>query len=273
MSEKDPSVSDEEWAAFVEAARKDGVGVGPAPKARRRRFARREAASQGQPEGWRTGPAWQEMKGRSKVRRQVKGVVGITLAAGLLLLALRPDLITDRLPVGLGGSEDTPLAAETARPTEAPAREMLPDRPTPEEPFKGSPALRWADGAAGIQVPQAAAVGWMSKDQVAAALKRTKEFLVAANLDPAVIQGGKPEAALRLLDPQQSDLRPRLEKALATPTAENDPTHVFSRFDPAEVRLVGSVVKTRGRMTVEKGTGKNAGTVLIHTDSRSCTPS
>ncbi|WP_329117161.1 hypothetical protein [Streptomyces sp. NBC_01353] len=274
MSDKDPSVSDEDWAAFVEAARKDGVGSGAVPEPRRRRLRRRERPERHErrdrherhePEGWRTGPAWRETNGRGKARRQVKGVVGITLAAGLLLFALRPELITDRLPEGLGGpGDDTPLAAETARPTEAPPEEALPDRPTLKEPFKGSPALRWADGAAGIELPQAKAVGGLSKAQVAQGLDTARRFLVAANLDPATLRGQRPTAAIELLEPRQNDVRGIVDRALARPDEKHNPLWLFSRFDPAEVRVVGDVVKTRGRTTFVAG--ERQGEVLIHAD-------
>ncbi|MFJ8664564.1 hypothetical protein [Streptomyces sp. NPDC093600] len=262
MSEKDPSVSDEEWAAFVEAARKDGVGTGPVPEPRRRRPRR---PKRHEPEGWRTGPAWREMNGRGKARRQVKGAVGITLAAGLLLFAVRPDLVTDRWPEGLGGpGATTPLSAETARPSAAPSQEILPDRPTLKEPFKGSPALRWADGAAGIELPRARAVGGMSKKEVAAALDTVGRFLVAANLDRATLRGERPTDAIELLDPLQKDVRPRIDRWLAKPGRDSDPLWLFSRFDPAEVRLAGDVVKTRGRMTFEAG--ERSGEVQVHAD-------
>lgn len=204
--------------------------------------------------------SWQDDNGQQSAgARAASGAVGIVVIFGLAILVIRPDLMPWR-----DAADTTPLAAETARPSGAPSEEALPDAPTLQEPFKGSPALRWADGAAGIEVPRATAVGWMSKDQVATALKRTKEFLVAANLDPATLKGAKPAAALELLDPQQPDVRSVMEKGLVEPTRDQDPTLLFSRFDPAEVRPVGQVVKTRGRMTVEKG--KRAGEVLVHTD-------
>lgn len=263
MSDRDPSVSDEEWAAFVEAARKDGVGSGSVPEPRRRGFRRRPVRHE--PEGWRTGPAWREMNGRGRARRQVKGVVGITLAAGLLLLALRPDLITDRLPEGFGGPGETaPLAAETARPTAPPSSEVFPDHPTLKEPFKGSPALGWANGAAGIEVPRAKAVGGMSSEEVAHALDSVKRFLVAANLDKATLRGERPTGAIKLLDPLQKDVRAYIHRSLDEPDENNDPLGLFSRFDPAEVRLAGDVVKARGRMTFEAG--ERSGEVQVHVD-------
>ncbi|MEU4271314.1 hypothetical protein [Streptomyces sp. NPDC026092] len=263
MSEKDPSVSDEEWAAFVEAAKKDGVGVGGGGGTGR---GSRSAPAR-EPEGWRSGPAWQEETGRGRRKRQVKGVLGFAAAAAVLLVALRPQLVTDHLPEALGGpGETTPLAAESARPTAAPSEEAFAEDPTLREPFRGSPALRWSDGAAGIETPQATAVGWMSKNEVGAALKSAKDFLVAANLDPTVVNGGRPTAALALLDPHQPDVLPAMEKGLTKATEKNDPTLLFSRFSPAEAKLVGSVVKVRGRMTLENGKGAYANYVLIHTD-------
>ncbi|MFD5323889.1 hypothetical protein [Streptomyces sp. NPDC127092] len=198
---------------------------------------------------------------QSPAARIASGAVGIVVAAGLAILVLRPELMPWR-----DAGDTSPLGAETERPSAAPSQEAFPDLPTLREPFKGSPALRWADGAAGIELPAAKATGWMSKAQVADALKKSKEFLVAANLDPAVIKGGKPAAALALVDPKQPDVLADLEKSLTAPTEENDPTSLFSRFDPKDVRQAGTVVKTRGRMTVEAGRGEDAGAVLIRAD-------
>ncbi|MET9950363.1 hypothetical protein ABZ135_02285 [Streptomyces sp. NPDC006339] len=281
-----PSVSDAEWAAFVEAAREQGLGTEAQERAlRRARVPKRpkppkppkppKAPKRQEPAGWRTGPAWQEMNGRAARGRRVKAVLGVTLAAALALVAVRPQAVTGVLPESLASAlpsswtdlpeDTTPLAAETVPPTAAPEY-ADPGRPTLKEPFRGSPALRWADGAAGIEPPAAKATGWMSKSQVEAALKRSKDFLVAANLDPEVLRGGRPERALGLLDPKQPDLVSGMEKALAKPSERDDPTLLFSRFSPAEVRPVGTVVKVRGRMSVENGTGEHAGEVLIHTD-------
>ncbi|MFD5323890.1 hypothetical protein [Streptomyces sp. NPDC127092] len=278
-----PSVSDEEWASFVEAAKEQGLGTEAQERALRKAKPKKQpkapkapkAARRQEPPGWRTGPAWQEMNGRAQRRRRIKAGLGITLVAAVALVAVRPQLVTGVLPESVTSAlpsswtdhpqDTTPLTAETAAPT-APPEYVDPDRPTLEEPFKGSPALRWADGAAGIELPAAKATGWMSKTQVETALKRSKDFLVASNLDPAVLAGGRPEAALKLIDPKQPEMRERLEKALAKPTEENDPTFLVSRFSPSRFRLVGSVVKARGHMTVERGKGKEEGAVLVHAD-------
>ncbi|WP_311137350.1 hypothetical protein [Streptomyces sp. I6] len=176
-------------------------------------------------------------------------------ALALAVVAIRPELVVDRLPGAGGGSgtDAAPLAAETAPPTAAPSGDLFPDMPTLEEPFRGSPAVAWADGVAGIEVPEARAVGGMSRDQVAHALRSTKELLVASNLDRATLRGEHPAKALGLLDPLQKDGHGLMEKGLRDPREDQDPLWLLSRFDPAEVRVAGDTVKTRGRLTFAKG--------------------
>ncbi|GAA2503433.1 hypothetical protein [Streptomyces gobitricini] len=241
------SVSDEEWARFLRAAEEDGGASAPKePSADERAERAARIARSAQPEGWRTGPAWREIDGRARRRRNVTGVLRMLLAVGLLVVAIRPGLITDRF----AGA--------------APPVGTLPDAPTLTEPFRGSPAARWADGAAGIVVPEAKPVGGMSRQDVQHALTSTKTLLVAANLDPATLRGERPRAALDLLDPLQTDGRGVLEKALTDPGVDRDPLWVFSRFDPSEVRPAGDVVKVQGRLTYDKG--DRDGEVRVHAD-------
>ncbi|MFF9983569.1 hypothetical protein [Streptomyces erythrochromogenes] len=259
-----PGISDEEWARFMEQA---AQGAGDAPKepsARARMVTERLRATQGQePPGWRIGPA-------PRVRRR-PGRLGAVLAvlgiAGLALIAVRPELVIDRITGKAAAREEAakagPLAPETARPS-APPPSPPPDRPTLQEPFRGSPALQWADGAAGIEVPQATAVGGVPADRIAEALDNAKAFLVAANLDPAALRGARPEAALALLEPRATETSEHLEKSLAKPGRDQDPLSLFTRYDPAEVKPVGEVVKVRGRMWVEAG--KEAGQADVRLD-------
>ncbi|NED16264.1 hypothetical protein G3I33_32955, partial [Streptomyces sp. SID9124] len=136
----------------------------------------------------------------------------------------------------------------------------LPDR---AHPFRGSPAERWAAGADAIELPAAKAVGGMSKADVALALRLTKEFLVGTNLDPAVLRGGRPTAAMALLDPKQPEVLPNLRRALRDPDEKHDPVNLVTRFDPADVAPAGDVVKVRGRMTFAAG---DQGQVRVHAD-------
>lgn len=249
-----PGVSDEEWARFMERAAEGSAGAPREPSARQRMVTER-LRNEPEPPGWRTGPGSRERQARAGRRRGLKAALAVAAIAGAALVAVRPELLIDRVTGAAEGrraSAATTLAPETIAPTAAPPS-VDPDLPTPREPFRGSPALRWADGAAGIELPAAEAVGGMTQAQVADALEKTRRFLIASNLDPAVLRGERPEAALALLDPKDEQTAARLDASLAKPGREQDPLNLFTRYDPARLALVGEVVKVRGRMWVEPG--------------------
>lgn len=284
-----PALSDEQWDAFLRQITQGGAGPAPEePSARARMVARRlreqdEAAWRARrgrgrwprrgkasgvppapPPGWRTGPAVQDADGARTRRRRIASVLGVALALAVAVVAVRPSLVLDRLPGRADpAASSAPLPAETAPPTAAPGEVEDAEPPTRAHPFRGSPALRWAEGADAIELPRAGAVDGMSADDVALALRRTKEFLVAANLDPEVLRGGRPEAAMRLLDPKSPGLMPLLERSLREPGPRQDPLMLFTRFDPKEVRLATDVVKVRGHMRVAAG---ERGVVRVHAD-------
>ncbi|MDH3037359.1 hypothetical protein [Streptomyces sp. TRM75561] len=249
-----------------------------------RRFGWSRPVAPARPEGWRTGPAWREMDGRASRRRTVWSVVGVLTAAALAVVAVNPSAALSWLPGGLGGGgadasgasasrvdasgveasgvEASPLAPETARPTGAPGEaEGIPTR---ERPFTGSPAARWEAGADAIRLPRAKAVNGVPAARIEEALRGTKEFLAAANLDPAVLKGGEPVKALALVDPLEADYLADLRAAVRRPTEDNDPVSAFTRFDPEKVDLVGAV-RVRGRMTVAPDTAAE-GRALITAD-------
>ncbi|MFJ8160559.1 hypothetical protein ACIRBY_06475 [Streptomyces sp. NPDC096136] len=270
-----PEVSDEEWARFSEQVARESADAPKEPSARarmvtarlraedeeraragRRRFGRAPKAARNEPPGWRTGPAWQEMEGRGRGKRRLKAAAAVVAVAGLALVAVRPELVVDRLTGKAQARQDArdaaPLPAESVRPTAAPEA-VYPDRPTLKEPFRGSPAAQWAEGAAGIEVPAAEDVNGVPRERVAEGLALAKRFLVAANLDPAVLRGERPAAALDLLDPKDTGRREETARAYEHPSREHDPLELFTRYDPAELKPVGEVVKVRGRMWVEAG--------------------
>lgn len=143
-----PGVSDEAWERFV---RESGAGGGTAPhepsaRARmvterlRREDEARAAAERGwwrgrrarraaEPEGWRTGPAWQGRDGGRTGNRRLKATAGIVFIAALALVVVRPELLIDRLTGEAGRGAAAPLPAESARPTEAPPRRSRTRRP------------------------------------------------------------------------------------------------------------------------------------------------
>ncbi|WP_428951521.1 hypothetical protein [Streptomyces sp. cg35] len=225
------SVSDEEWERFL---RESEEGVPDAPKepsARARMVTRRLQEQSGQPEGWRTHRP-------PRARKRGWYVVGLLAALALVFVALDPGRVTG----WFGGGDDAP-----------PARVPSAGQGTLEDPFLGSPAADWADGAAGIGVPAARATGWMGEAQVARALRRTRDFLVASSLDPKVLRGERPDEAVAFINPRQPGEQEFLDTSLTAPSAEDNPLVLFSRFDRTEVRLVGDVVRTRGRMTYREG--------------------
>jgi hypothetical protein len=283
-----PSVPDDVWERFARDTERDIRSSAPKePSARARMVTerlRQEDAKGAQPEGWRTGPAmgvspgraksraWgREMDGRAARRRRLWAILGVPVAIAVALVAVKPSLLPgDPFGTSSGASAGTPsggasaaaLPAETAPPTAAPSS-AAPDTPTLDRPFAGSPAERWADGAAAIVVPKATPVGTFTSAQVAAALKLAKTLLVGANLAPGTLRGERPESALAVLDPKQPRMLDDVNSWLRAPGKKHDPLMLFSRFDPAEVRPAGDVVKVRGRMTFKAGAH---GSVAIHMD-------
>ncbi|MFE1292589.1 hypothetical protein [Streptomyces sp. NPDC058751] len=234
-----------------------------AANAARRGF-RKQPRQAARPDGWRTSPARWEAEERATRRRRLWALLGIPLAVAVAVVAMKPSLLPGDLfgASGTSASAGPELPAETAAPT-APPSAQASQEPTRERPFAGSPAERWADGADAVAVPKATAVGSLTKEQVATALRQTRNLLVEANLDPGTLRGGRPAAAIAVLDPQQPRMTADVDRMLSAPDRENDPLTMFSRFDPREVRLVGKVVKVRGRTTFEEG---KDGSVAIHAD-------
>ncbi|MEU7416854.1 hypothetical protein [Streptomyces antibioticus] len=257
------SISDEALRAFLEESEARTAAAPKEPSARARMVTerlRQQDARGETPAAWRTAP---DAAARRVRRGKIWSALGVAACVALLAVALKPSLIPGD-PFGRNEPEAVtePLPAETARPTEAP--EDVPRQvPTLDRPFAGSPALRWADGEAGILLPDAKPVGKEPKERVAEALELTRKLLIAANLDPKSLRGERPTAALSVLDPKQPELLDRLNASLRAPSKTDDPLLMFSRFDPDEVKVVGDVVKTRGRITF--GKGKNGG-VAVHAD-------
>ncbi|CAL9507833.1 hypothetical protein [Streptomyces sp. enrichment culture] len=249
MGKDGESIPDEEWERFLREAE---TGTGSAPKepsARARMVTQRLREQTAPPAPWRSYQAPPRRRGGGRAWY----VVGLLLAVALLVVALGPGRVAGWFGAGDGGDEGTPLAAETQRPDGPPPTGPASLRPTLDQPFRGSPAARWADGSAGITLPEARATGWMSKNEVAKALKKSRDFLAASSLDPAVLRGERPREAIAMLNPHQKDVQDYVATAFRAPSRENDPLLLFSRFEKSKVRLVGDVVKTRGRITFGEG--------------------
>ncbi|RKT17249.1 hypothetical protein BX285_1617 [Streptomyces sp. 1114.5] len=236
----------------VDPGGRRSVNDGPAPK---RRFGRKPKPQPLDP--------WGNPRPRRR-RFAWRTPLYVALTVAVLLAALNTGALRTWYADHLGGpsAAHTPVptvAPETAKPTTAPPK-VDEQQPTVDHPWAGSPAEGWPNGADAFVLPEAQATGVFSAEQVAAQLKSVKDYLIAANLDPKVIGGGRPDAALALLERQDQD---GAKTALDHPTKENDPTSWFSRFDPRDAIPVGDTVKVQGRMTYE-GDGDKG--VLIHTD-------
>ena len=118
---EDPKIPDDVWDQFVRDTERDIRATAPKePSARAREVAerlRRQEARGELPEGWRTGPAWQQKKSR----RGLWGVLGIAVAVVVAVVAVKPSLIPGDLFGGGSSAESaaSPLPQETAAPTTA----------------------------------------------------------------------------------------------------------------------------------------------------------
>jgi hypothetical protein len=251
------SIPDEEWERFLREAEAGTADAPEEPSARARMVTRRLQEETGRPEPWRSH--------RPDRRQGGKGwyAIGLLAAVALLVVALDPGRVAGWFGGGGSGGGTAPLAVESERPDQPPPTEDADRQPTVDQPFKGSPAARWGEGTAGIGMPEARATGWMSKGQVAQALGRTRDFLAASSLDPGVLRGERPRKAIASINPHQQDVQDYLATAFRAPSRDDDPLLLFSRFEKAKVRLVGDVVKTRGRITYREG---ERGAVEVSTD-------
>ena len=118
------------------------------------------------------------------------------------------------------------------------------------DPFLGTPANGWADGAPGIVAPPAEAVGGFTAAQVAAAYATTGEIVAAASLDEQTLLGGPPVALERLLTAAQ---RATFKAGLGAHGLGKDGRPLSTRswvasFAPGTAQLDGSVIKVSGTM-------------------------
>ena len=143
----------------------------------------------------------------------------------------------------------TPVAELTVQPV-SPVNPVSPAGP-PADPFAGSPADHWADGAAGITIPAARAHRPYSAAQVRSAFQTTRKLLIAADLNWPTLRGGRPAAFEQLLTAPQ---RQTFLAGLHTTKVNKDGTDASTRgwittFAPGSTKFVTTVVKVHGTMT------------------------
>ncbi len=139
---------------------------------------------------------------------------------------------------------------------------------TTANPFAGSRANAYADGAAGIVMPAAHPVGQYSSAQVAAAYVTVKDMLVAAMLSRPTMYGHKPTALGRLLiSEQRSWFYDHLTKPYKPSKGPAWLTWKWVTAFAPGTDVVGKVVKVKGvPMTAKVVTIKQRPALQVYAD-------
>lgn len=198
-------------------------------------------------------PVWRPRRRRGR-RAGGRHRIGYLFAVAIVLVAGAIASLRVAHPEGVAGG---PLvAAGGAGATAGPSRlatfspaDLL-NEPT-ADPFLGTRANGWADGAAGIAAPAARPAGRFTAAQVTAAYATTRKLLIAAALDHQTLLGGQPTAFARLLTAGQ---RATFLAGLGRHGVTKDGYPLSTRtwvvsFAPGTTALVGTVIKAHGTMS------------------------
>ncbi|HTU73214.1 MAG TPA: hypothetical protein VMG38_06815 [Trebonia sp.] len=144
------------------------------------------------------------------------------------------------------------------------------DNDPPADPFAGTPADHWANGAAGIVVPTATAIGQYSATEVAQAYQTTRRLLIAQDLDHTTLMGGAPAAFAGLLVPgQRTQFLADLDKIGRQKNGQEPSTRALvASFAPGTAALVGSVIKVHGTMTARATTDQGNPVLAVEVNYR-----
>jgi hypothetical protein len=140
----------------------------------------------------------------------------------------------------------------------------------PADPFTGTPADGWANGAAGIALPVPEPTGSFSAAQVEAVYQTTRSLLVAQNLERATLLGGAPTAFANLLDPKE---RTQFVADLDKMGLAKDDTPESSRawvasFAPGSTVLIGNVIKVHGTMSAKEAVIQGSQVIEVNVNYR-----
>jgi hypothetical protein len=151
----------------------------------------------------------------------------------------------------VGGLAWKVRGSRTFSPETAPVRKGAVPALSAADPFEGSPAAAYADGAAGITSPPATPVGGFASRDVVAAYARTKRLLTAAALDRPTLLGGSPDAFARAVGP---DERSFFVNNLNNPDVDKRTRWLLVTFAPRTAQLVGTTIKVHGHMEARPAT-------------------
>jgi hypothetical protein len=190
----------------------------------------------------------------------------ITLAIFAALIAVSFGI--SRLHLTGHGSAKPDNTPVTAGKSPAALPTVTPPPFTSADPFAGSPAESYADGASGILIPAAHAVGSYSSAQVRAAYVTVRKMLIASHLNPSVLGGGKPTAFARLLtSTQRSQFERNLNRRGSDSRGFQRSTRTWvTSFALGSTELVGDVIKVHGQMTAGVHRSGHVRALSIHAD-------
>jgi hypothetical protein len=139
----------------------------------------------------------------------------------------------------------------------------MPVAPIPANVFIGTAAEDWSDGASGIGLPVAHAIGPYSAAQVASAYATTQKLLIEGNLDRAVLFGAKPTAFANLLAaPQRALFLAGLNaKGVGKDGFPRNTRFWIATFAPGSADLIGDVIKVHGTMSAK--VIRDSGTTML----------
>ena len=122
------------------------------------------------------------------------------------------------------------------------------------DPFSGTPAESFADGEAGIQLPEAQAAGDFRLEEVAGALEQVRAALIASRIDSRMLVSRDPVTFIEMMSPATHDflwdefdsdnfgyfasqLASGAELAVATPRVEGTVTY-HATLDSGGIRVI-----------------------------------
>ncbi|HEX6451991.1 MAG TPA: hypothetical protein VF060_21330 [Trebonia sp.] len=184
---------------------------------------------------------------RRGLRRTAWALSVVVVAGGCVFAYTR----TGHSASGPGGVNDSRTVTNGALPPGTKPASPLTDSGPPADPFAGSPADKWAAGAAGIVVPAARPIGQYPASKVEYAYQTTKKLLVAAALDNQALNGGAPTAFANLLtQDQRTQFVSQLDKIGVDKHGDALSTRSWIvQFAPGTSKLIGSAIKVHGTMS------------------------
>jgi hypothetical protein len=195
----------------------------------------------------------QRKANRGRLIRRTAWALSMVVLAGACVFAY----VRFHPASGSGGADDTQVVTNGAVP-------KISASGPPADLFAGTPADKWAAGAAGITIPAAKAHGRYPAAQVESAYQATKKLLVAAALDNQTLYGGAPTAFAKLLT--QDERNQYLSELNKTGVDKSGKTlssrDWIMQFAPGTTKLIGSAIKVQGSMQAKATTDSHGQPVL-----------